>query len=92
MIMWAAVLDTERLAWVSRLPVFLQGARRDGRRAVFSIRNDRGTGAGGVWLFSGYDERPDQPRWELRAPCEAQGCKVEPRDILDAAMRGPGWR
>ena len=90
-ITWAAVLDTDVLAWVSRLPVFFHGTRRDGRSAVFAIKNDRG-GGGGAWVFSGFNERGDQPRWQARVPCQATGCKVEPEAVLDEALRSSAWK
>jgi hypothetical protein len=90
-IRWAAVLDTDRLAWVSRLPYWVDAYRRDGRRAAFQIKNDRGVGGGGVWLFDGVDGGPGGPNWQLRAPCARSGCMVEPREVLDAVMQA-SWR
>ena len=92
MIAWAAVLDTDSLTWISRLPVFLQGMRRDGRSATFAIKNDRGGGASDTWVFSGFNERGDQPRWQGRGPCRAGGCRVEPRAVLDEALLSPAWK
>src|SRR5262249_1513550 len=66
-IRWAAVLDTDRLAWVSRLPYWVDAYRRGGQRAALQIPNDRGGGGGGAWPFSGIDGGPGGPAWPGRA-------------------------
>jgi hypothetical protein len=43
--------------------------------------------AGGAWVFGGFNERDDQPRRELRLPCAAGGCKVEPQAAGDETGR-----
>jgi hypothetical protein len=91
-ITWAAVLDTDTLQWVSRLPVFFNGMRRTGQAAAFAIRNDRGQGASGVWVFRGFSERGDQPRWQLSVPCSAGDCTVAPQSVLDAAAQSAAWK
>jgi len=91
-ITWATVLDTDALQWVSRLPVFFNGTRRDRQAAAFAIKNDRGQSASGTWVFSGFNERGDQPRWQFRVPCRAGGCTVAPQAVLDAAAQSAAWR
>jgi len=91
-ITWATVLDTDTLQWVSRLPVFFNGMRRNREAAAFAIKNDRGQSASGVWVFSGINERGDQPRWQVRVPCQAGGCTVAPQAVLDAAAQSAAWK
>ena len=91
-ITWAAVLDTNTLEWVSRLPVFFNGMRRNRQAAAFAIKNDRGRAASGAWVFSGFNERGDQPRWQFSVPCKAGGCVVEPQAVLDAATQSTAWK
>lgn len=83
---WAAVLDTETMQWVNRVPVFFEGMRRDRKSAAFAIRNDRGATGGGQWLFSGFNDG-DEPDWQLRRPCKAGSCKVEASAVIDAAFQ-----
>jgi len=52
----------------------------------------RGAGGGGAWVFGGFNERGDQPRRQLRVPCAAGGCKVEPQAVLDEASQSPAWK
>jgi hypothetical protein len=88
---WAAVLGTDTLQRVSRLPVFFHGMRRNGQAAALAIRNDRGQGAGRVWGFHGFNEHGDQPRWQFSVPCTG-GRTVAPQGVLEAAAQSTAWK
>lgn len=88
---WAGVLDTNTMKWVSRLPVWFHGKRRDRKEAAFAIRNDRGESGGGQWLFFGLNGHGDEPKWKVRVPCKVGSCKVDPKAIIDSAFESSAW-
>lgn len=91
-ITWAAVLDTDTLRWVTRLPVWFEGRRRDGKATVFAIHNDHGKSGGNEWVFSGYDGREENVPWQYRTACSAGDCRVDPRLVLDSVLSSGRWK
>ena len=83
---WAAVFDSEAERWVSRLPVYINGARRKGGEFVFAVQNDRGEARDGNWSFHGLTGRGDTPAWTARTRCAPAKCVVAPELVIDAAL------